>query len=197
MNAIPVPYSTADAMAWVCELAPAAWAAGGAEFALDLGDGLAIGSLGVRGEDRGDGVVGVVGYWVTPLARGRGLASQALCLAAPWAAAHLGLDRQELVHDLANVASCRTAIAAGFQADSVVTGGARYRDGTPRHRAPHLDCRPSAVAVVAESLTLLALVTASLTFATGCRGIQAAPSWRHDKGRRPMDHGPMLYYGPK
>ena len=66
MNAIPVPYSTADAMAWVCELAPAAWAAGGAEFALDLGDGLAIGSLGVRREDRGDGVVGVVGYWVTP-----------------------------------------------------------------------------------------------------------------------------------
>jgi RimJ/RimL family protein N-acetyltransferase len=137
MNAIPVPYSAANAREWVHELAPAAWAAGGAEFAIDLGDGLAIGSLGLRREERDDGPIGVVGYWVAPAARGRGLAGQALRLAAPWAAIYLGLHRQELVHDLANVASCRTAIAAGFETDVVLAAGARYRDGTPRDIERH------------------------------------------------------------
>jgi RimJ/RimL family protein N-acetyltransferase len=137
MNVIPVPYSEADARAWVHELAPAARAAGGAEFALDLGDGLAIGSLGVRREERADGPVGVVGYWVARTARGHGLAGMALRLAAPWAATYLGLRRQELVHDLENVSSCHTAIAAGFKVDALLPAGAKHRDGTPRDIERH------------------------------------------------------------
>ncbi len=132
MNMIPSPYSGAHARSWIHESAPSVWAAGGAEFALDGGDGLAVGSLGVRPEDRDEGPVGIVGYRVAASARGHGLAGRALCLAAPWAARHLGLDRQELVHDLANVASCRAAMAAGFETDVVLPSHDRYRDGTPR-----------------------------------------------------------------
>ena len=30
-----------------------------------------------------------------------------------------------------------------------------------------------------------------------CRGIQAVPGWRRDKGPRPMDHGPSVSCAPK
>jgi RimJ/RimL family protein N-acetyltransferase len=137
MNTVPFPYTRDDAHTWVHELAPDISAGGGAAFVIDPGDGGVVGSLSIRRQDRAGGPVGIAGYWVAAPARGRGLAARALRLAAPWAAAHLGLGRQELKHDLANLASCRTATTAGFSATAVVVGGEVHRDGTPRDIERH------------------------------------------------------------
>lgn len=131
----PYPYTEADAETFISNWAPAVWAAGGAQFALDLGDGRAIGSIGVTVE-KSDRAVGRVGYWVARDSRGHGFAAEALGVLAPWAASDLGLDRQELVHDLANVASCRTAVKGGFEPEGVTVD--RYRDGSPRDVELHV-----------------------------------------------------------
>jgi ribosomal-protein-alanine N-acetyltransferase len=137
MSRIPFPYLEADAREWVQDLAPAGWASGGVELALDLGDGVPVGSLGIHREERQDGPVGVVGYWVAAPVRRRGLAGQALRLVAPWAADRLGLPRLELIHDVDNVASCRTALRSGFGVDAVLVGGDVRRDGSPRDVERH------------------------------------------------------------
>lgn len=138
MAAIPFPYTAAHARSFVAGLAPAAWTGGGAMFAIDEGDGLAVGGLGIERFEHPDGPVGRVGYWVAHNARGRKLASRALRLSAPWAMDSLGLRRQELVHDLDNFASCRTAVAGGFRIDAVLRGGGQHRDGSPRDVERHI-----------------------------------------------------------
>ncbi len=138
MAAIPFPYTAAHARSFVADLAPAAWTAGGAIFAIDEGDGLAVGGLGIERFEHPDGPVGRVGYWVAHSARGRKLASRALGLAAPWAMDSLGLRRQELVHGLDNLASCRAAVAAGFRIDTVLRDGGQHRDGSPRDVERHI-----------------------------------------------------------
>jgi RimJ/RimL family protein N-acetyltransferase len=134
---IPQPYTLELAKQWVRELAGDGWRSGGAEFAIDLGDGLAVGSIAIRRVARESEVVGTVGYWVAPRARGRGLAGQALALLAPWAAEYLDLGQQELIHDLENIASCKSALSGCFEIDGIVRGGSHYRDGSPRDVERH------------------------------------------------------------
>ncbi len=60
-----------------------------------------------------------VAYWVSPAARGRGIAARALDAAARWgflaqADGGLGLHRLSLDHALVNVGSCKVATRAGF-----------------------------------------------------------------------------------
>jgi RimJ/RimL family protein N-acetyltransferase len=141
----PYPYTEADAERFIEKWAPDVWAGGGAEFALDLGDGRAIGSIGVSVEKDDRAAVGRVGYWVARASRGHGFAAEALGVLAAWAASNLGLclDRQELVHDLANVASCRTAVKGGFQPEGLTV--ARHRDGSPRDVELHVWTDPSSL----------------------------------------------------
>ncbi|GAB3687330.1 GNAT family N-acetyltransferase [Angustibacter aerolatus] len=62
-----------------------------------------------------------VGYAVAPEARGRGVASTALRLITEWLLDPTGGDvvRVQLDHAVANVASCRTALRAGFRVEGV------------------------------------------------------------------------------
>lgn len=70
-----------------------------------------------------------IGYWTHPAYRGQGFASRAIRLASNWGLGRLGLRRIELVHAIANEASCRAAERAGFEREGVLRQGERYGDG--------------------------------------------------------------------
>jgi RimJ/RimL family protein N-acetyltransferase len=61
-----------------------------------------------------------VGYWVAPTARGRGAATRAVRLLAPWAIRTLGLRRITAEIDVENEASQRVAERAGFTREGVL-----------------------------------------------------------------------------
>ena len=82
----------------------------GSQWAITIDD-IVVGSIGLRTEDRG---VGVIGYWLAPIHRGRGLATSALRLVSSHGFEDLGLARLELVIDTDNIASQRVAAAVGF-----------------------------------------------------------------------------------
>ncbi|WP_405948632.1 GNAT family N-acetyltransferase [Streptomyces prunicolor] len=87
----------------------------------DAADGTTLGHIGVNDIDH---VIRVarVGYWILPEARGRGVATRALVLAAHWALTDLGLHRLELGHALGHDASCRIAERCGFPAEGTLRG---------------------------------------------------------------------------
>ncbi len=70
-----------------------------------------------------------IGYWVKREARGRGVATRALRLAAEWAIRHRGVERIWLTAAPENVASQRVAEKAGFQREGVLRAHVRFRDG--------------------------------------------------------------------
>jgi RimJ/RimL family protein N-acetyltransferase len=115
---VPSPYRHTDAVAYVTELAPAAWDLGGAVFAVvDVATGRPAGSIGAH--EMRDGVAHV-GYWTAPTARGRGFTSDALRALTRWFLRDRGAARVELVVEPANVGSVRVAEAAGFTAEGVL-----------------------------------------------------------------------------
>lgn len=125
---VPVPYSAADATAFVTRFAPDEWAtATGAPFTvLDERTGTLLGSSGLHGivwPDRR----AAVGYWVAPGARGRGVATGAVALLAAWALGDLGLERLELYAETENAASRRVAERAGFRLEGVLRGRDLHR----------------------------------------------------------------------
>ncbi|MDG4809079.1 GNAT family protein [Micromonospora sp. WMMD1120] len=80
-----------------------------------------------------------IGYWTTPAARGRGVASRAVAGLTDWAFASLSLHRVELCHAVANPASCRVADRAGYRAEGTLRESYRYGDG--RRYDEHLHAR--------------------------------------------------------
>jgi ribosomal-protein-alanine N-acetyltransferase len=72
---------------------------------------------------------GEVGYWVLPVARGAGVAPRAVQAATAWALGDLGLHRIELVHSVANHASCRVAAKAGYELEGTMRGALLHVDG--------------------------------------------------------------------
>jgi RimJ/RimL family protein N-acetyltransferase len=68
-----------------------------------------------------------LGLWLAPRFRGRGLASGALRLAAPWLLAVCALHRLAILTDTANESMIRTARAAGFTFEGVLRGHTRSR----------------------------------------------------------------------
>ncbi|GAA4681018.1 GNAT family N-acetyltransferase [Phytohabitans rumicis] len=120
-------YARSDALHWITFGAPAAWAAGGAAYAIaDPATDRLIGGVGVGRvlPERGQGEVD---YWVAPWARRRGVATAAAKAACGWAFER-GFSRLELLADLANGPSQRIALAAGFQHE-----GVRRNSGAGRH----------------------------------------------------------------
>jgi len=76
-----------------------------------------------------------VGFWLTPNARGRGLASRAVASLSRWAVGARGLSTIEMVTHPANTAAQAVALRAGFERAGEVeyaawpdgeTRGARY-----------------------------------------------------------------------
>ena len=133
----PHPYTEADAREFVHETAPRQWTEGGAVFAIaDPRTDRLVGCVGIH--PRRGRTVGEIGYWVAPEVRGRGVATDAARAAATWAFNH-GYARLELRTDVANGASQRVALAAGFVREGEQRGGGRPAPSVPapnRRRYP-------------------------------------------------------------
>ncbi len=70
-----------------------------------------------------------VGYWLTPEARGRGVATHATRLMARWAFEVLGVARLELTCGPDNPASQRVALRCGFQREGVLRSHLAFKGG--------------------------------------------------------------------
>ena len=80
-----------------------------------------------------------IGYRVTPRARGRGVATEAVTAATAWAFANLALVRIELAHAVDNPPSCAVALRAGYPLEGVLRQSFVYGDG--RRYDEHLHAR--------------------------------------------------------
>jgi len=89
---------------------------------LNTGSALGLAVLLVRPQP---GVVGI-GYWIVPLARGRGLATCATRLLSEWALAEAGVARVEAWVEPENVASQRVLTAAGFMREGLLRSFLSY-----------------------------------------------------------------------
>jgi RimJ/RimL family protein N-acetyltransferase len=127
ITAIAVPYSRADARAWVADAAPRERAERrGLPVAVEAG-GEFVGSAGVHLREGRFGPE--VGYWIAPWARGHGYAAETAHALAEWALG-LGAPRVHLVADVDNTASQAVAVRAGFTREGVVRSCLDRRDGT-------------------------------------------------------------------
>ena len=115
LDRLPQPYSNADALAYIRgETVPDEEA----YCIADAATGRVLGSIGITLRPGTDGVV-EIGYWMRAEARGRGLMTRAVGLAARKALAD-GAARVQLRADPENVASCRVAEKAGFTREGVL-----------------------------------------------------------------------------
>ena len=80
-----------------------------------------------------------IGYRVSPKARGRGIATEAVTAATVWAFENLSLVRIELAHAVANPASCAVALRAGYPVEGLLRASFVYGDG--RRYDEHLHAR--------------------------------------------------------
>ncbi|MFG2191876.1 GNAT family N-acetyltransferase [Streptomyces sp. NPDC048639] len=97
------------------------WAIVGAD------DGALHGRVALRTMSLVDGLAECA-YWTVASARGSGVAPRAVTALSAWALDEVGFHRLELAHSVANPASCRVAVKAGFA-----------HEGTKRNALLHLD----------------------------------------------------------
>ena len=117
--ALPRPYQAADAMRFINDIAVHVRAEGvGLECAVvERGTERVIGSAGLRLREDPE-----IGYWIARDARGKGYAAEATNVLSAWAF-ETGAERVRLACDVRNLASVRTALAAGFQFEGVARNG--------------------------------------------------------------------------
>jgi RimJ/RimL family protein N-acetyltransferase len=119
LDMVPQPYGLEEAHQYVAACRRGWEEGAGASFAiLDAADGSVAGSIGIR-LDLPAGVA-ETGYWVARAARGRGVATHALRLAAAWILAVPGVERLQLRADALNAPSQRVAEKAGFKREGVL-----------------------------------------------------------------------------
>lgn len=124
---LPIPYTDADARGFIL-MSLQAWHDGtGCEFAIvDATDGRFLGAaglhLGANARRR------AIGYWVSPHARRRGVASRAVRLLSRWAFERLGTERLGLWTLPGNVASQAVAEKGGFRFEGLVRNWELDRD---------------------------------------------------------------------
>ncbi|MBV8480109.1 MAG: GNAT family N-acetyltransferase [Actinobacteria bacterium] len=111
LDQIPQPYTFADALSFIGSTGETAFAV------VDAAAGSLLGGIGVRWNDEAD--VAEIGYWLRREARGRGITSRALALAARHALDR-GAARVQLRADIENLASRRVAEKVGFRAEGVL-----------------------------------------------------------------------------
>jgi RimJ/RimL family protein N-acetyltransferase len=120
LDQVPQPYGLDDAHAYIAACRRSWEEGAGASFAVvDAADGTLAGSVGIRLADLPAGVA-EAGYWVVRAARGRGVATHALRLAARWILAVPGIERLQLRADALNAPSQRVAEKAGFRREGVL-----------------------------------------------------------------------------
>jgi RimJ/RimL family protein N-acetyltransferase len=87
-----------------------------------------VGSVSLHHIDR-DQRETQIGYWVSPWARGQGVATAAVRLAVTYAFFDLELRRVIAYHAIENVASCAVTRGAGFRLEGELKRSYRYADG--------------------------------------------------------------------
>jgi RimJ/RimL family protein N-acetyltransferase len=116
-----------EARTWI-DSWPGRWAReSGGGWAIADGSGV-LGQISLRRLNLPDGL-GEVSYWVLPTARGRGVATRALCTLSVWAFEHLRLHRIELAHSTQNSASCHVANNAGYTHEGTKRSEGLHADG--------------------------------------------------------------------
>ncbi|MET9662819.1 GNAT family protein [Streptomyces sp. NPDC006510] len=136
------PVAAADrseALAWV-EARDGAWDRGAvASFAVvAAADGALLGNVALRWVDREDGLA-MIGYWVLPAARGRGIASRATAAVTSWGFATADARRIEIAHAVGNEGSCRVADRCGYLPEGTLRDSYRFGDG--KYHNEHLHAR--------------------------------------------------------
>ncbi|MFF2046009.1 GNAT family N-acetyltransferase [Kitasatospora sp. NPDC058170] len=122
------------------ERCDAGWENGNtAAFAiLGTGGDELLGNIALRWTDRADGLA-MIGYWLLPAARGRGLATRATRAVTSWGIAESWARRIEIAHAVGNEASCRVAERCGYPAEGTLRASHRFGDG--KYHAEHLHAR--------------------------------------------------------
>ncbi|MDR2985514.1 MAG: GNAT family N-acetyltransferase [Nocardiopsaceae bacterium] len=92
------------------------------------GDGGAVGLIGWGDIDLMEGSAEIV-YWILPAARGGGVVVEATKRLSQWALGDLGLHRLRLCHSVANPASCRVAVKAGYSLEGTMRSALLHADG--------------------------------------------------------------------
>jgi len=125
---LPRPYTTETALAFITRLAPEQRTSGaGLVRAIDV-DGRLCGVIDLK---RTDWLARVteIGYWVSPWGRGSGLAGRASRLLAAWALQDQGTERLVIHAATGNIASRRSALAAGFHSEGIARSAGYTHDG--------------------------------------------------------------------
>lgn len=119
LTAVPHPYTKHDAADFVAVFAPTARRdATGLESAMvERTSGRLVGAAGLT-----LGRTPEIGYWVAADSQGRGYAAEAARVLAEWAFS-VGVHRVVLHCSVRNVASARSALAAGFAFEGISRGG--------------------------------------------------------------------------
>jgi [ribosomal protein S5]-alanine N-acetyltransferase len=118
-TSVPWTYSEAEALAWVRRQRTKR--ATGTVLALAIqgrDEEHALGNVNLAGFD-GDGREAEIGYWLTPAARGKGLATAATSLLIDWAMSNLGLERVDFAILPDNQASQRVAQRLGATSEGL------------------------------------------------------------------------------
>jgi RimJ/RimL family protein N-acetyltransferase len=126
LEILPDPYTAADAEEYIAG-ARVELTAGTAVRLAVVADGRLAGSVDLR---LGHQHTAHIGYWMAAWARGRGVASTAARFLSDFGLERLGLWRVELNAAVTNIASCRVAEKAGFEAEGVRRSW-RTVDGVP------------------------------------------------------------------
>lgn len=127
-NPVPAVVDLESAAEWSRRLAD--WSAGD-HATFSIIDAATGGYLGVVSLHTIDPVQAdaEIGYRVTPRARGRGVATEAVAAATAWAFENVPLVRIELAHAVANPPSCAVALRAGYPLEGVLRQSFVYGDG--------------------------------------------------------------------
>ncbi|WP_405779750.1 GNAT family N-acetyltransferase [Streptomyces sp. NBC_00859] len=103
-------------------------------------DGAIVGSVGLAAINR-HMCRAVVGYWVLPGLRGRGIATRALELCTRWAFEQEGMHRIELGHAVEHTTSCRVAERCGYAYEGTRRDGMHRAQQPGTYRDSHLHAR--------------------------------------------------------
>ncbi|MEU5840724.1 GNAT family N-acetyltransferase [Rhodococcus sp. NPDC047139] len=128
---MPSPYTRTDALRFVEDTVPAKWSNRFPDWAVRTSeDGVLCGMVGFAPRESDDPEVG---YWISPTARRRGLATAAVRLACGFAFAPDGMNLRRVGWRafVGNLASAAVARGVGFRYEGLVRNGLVQR-GVPR-----------------------------------------------------------------
>ncbi|GAA1626427.1 GNAT family N-acetyltransferase [Kribbella alba] len=117
-----------EAREWTAQWVERWNAENAASWAVVDGADEVLGQVGLRNISLAEGSAGL-SYWVTPAARGEGVAARAVQALTGWAFCTIGFNRLGIQHSTANVASCRVAARTGFLLEGTLRQAIKHADG--------------------------------------------------------------------